>query len=271
MRPYFIVMCMPVVDTPTSPVDVVVLTAGGVFAEAVINALAARYSRLAIVEEDRETFAELFSRWMRLRGFRRALGQAAFGPLQRIAAYRARARRAEILADAKLDQLPNLQLPRFRIGTVNSAACRTELERLAPRVVLVVGTRMIRRATLTCIAAPFINYHAGLTPCYRGQNGGYWALASGDTDHAGVTVHLVDAGVDTGAPLYSARFTAGSQDTVATFHYLQLVVAVPLILQAVDDALAGRLQPVAMNGGSRQWFHPTAVEYLRNGLRRGVW
>ena len=30
------------------------------------------------------------------------------------------------------------------------------------------------------------------------MNGGYWALATGDVGNFGTTVHLVDAGVDTG-------------------------------------------------------------------------
>ena len=266
-------MSSTVVDTPSSHDEhqIVVLTAGGVFAEVIINALAARYGSLAVIQENREPFFEIFRRWCRLRGVRRALGQAAFVPLQRLAALHARGRRAEILADAELDSTPNLTITRIKVSSVNSDACRTALQHLAPRVALVVGTRMIREPTLSCVNAAFINYHAGFNPRYRGQYGGYWALAQGDARHAGVTVHLVDAGVDTGAPLYSARFAPGERDSVATFHYLQVVVAVPLIMRAMEDALANRLAAQAVDGPSQQWFHPTAAEYLRNGLRRGVW
>ena len=57
---------------------------------------------------------------------------------------------------------------------------------------------------------PVLNYHAGITPKYRGMNGGYWALATGDAGNFGATVHLVDAGVDTGGVLHQVRGRPGT-------------------------------------------------------------
>ncbi len=75
-------------------------------------------------------------------------------------------------------------------------------------MVLVVGTRIISRKVLVAVAAPFINYHDGITPKYRGIHGGYWASAQSDLANFGVTVHLVDPGIDTGEVLYQARLQA---------------------------------------------------------------
>jgi hypothetical protein len=46
---------------------------------------------------------------------------------------------------------------------------------------------------------------------------------------------------------------------------LQLAAGLPLLVQAVREALAGtlRLQP-APEGTSRLWSHPTLAEYLRH-------
>jgi len=71
--------------------------------------------------------------------------------------------------------------------------------------VAVYGTRILKPVTLKCASAPFINYHAGINPKYRGQHPGYWPLAQGDEENAGVTVHLVDEGVDMGSVLYQAQ------------------------------------------------------------------
>jgi methionyl-tRNA formyltransferase len=71
------------------------------------------------------------------------------------------------------------------IGSVNSAACREALSELRPDLVVVYGTRIIKRDTLASVAVPFINYHAGVNPKYRGQNGAYWARSNADPDHAG--------------------------------------------------------------------------------------
>ena len=47
--------------------------------------------------------------------------------------------------------------------------------------------------------------------------------------------------------------------------------AIPILKQAVSDALAGRLSDIAPPPGKSQlWTHPTACEYLRNRIKWGV-
>ena len=92
-------------------------------------------------------------------------------------------------------------------------------------------------ALVISLAAPFINYHAGITPKYRGVHGGYWAKAEGDPGNFGITVHLIDKGIDTGEVLYQARLASTAEDNYSTFPYLQLVAALPLLERAADDAL----------------------------------
>ncbi len=142
---------------------------------------------------------------------------------------------------------------------------------LKPDVVLVIGTRIIGTETLESISVPVINFHSGINPKYCGQAGGYWALACGDPENAGVTVHLVDEGVDTGAVLYQARFTAGPKDNFITYFYIQAAIARPLAIKAVEDALSGKLRPVKVDLPSQQFYHPTLWFYLRTAWTRGVW
>ena len=249
---------------------IVVLSAGGVFAEVLIDALVIRFGHVVVLEEERESVRAIFRRWVKLRGWSRATGQLAFGPIQRFMAFRARHRRSEILASASLNPTRYVSVPRRPIGNVNSEICRRALRELDPKVVFVVGTRL-RGPTLACIDAPFINYHAGINPQYRGQYGGYWAYSNDDDANAGVTVHLIDEGVDTGGVLYTAPIKRTVRDNVATYHYLQIVAAIPIVLRAVEDAVTGKLAPQKLDQPSWQWFHPTAWEYLANGFRRGVW
>ena len=143
--------------------------------------------------------------------------------------------------------------------------------RTPPDVVVVYGTRIIKRQTLQCTSAPFINYHAGINPKYRGQNGAYWARSQRDPAHAGVTVHLVDEGVDTGDVLYQATTEFSFADNIATYQHRQMATALPLLIRAIEEALAGRLSPRRVNLPSRQWFHPTLWSYVHTGVLKGVW
>jgi hypothetical protein len=248
-----------------------VLIAGGALANMLVNGLARHFGPISVLKEEPEPKLSILRRRARLIGWTEALGQAAFGLLQKLVARRSAARLTTIWAEHGLDPRPGPDLEVRAIGSVNSEACRAALRELDPRVVIVYGTRIIRRDTLASVPAPFINYHAGVNPKYRGQNGAYWARSNRDDVHAGVTVHLVDEGVDTGDVLYQARTGFAPADNIATYQHVQMATALPLVIQAAEDALAGRLAPRRVELPSRQWFHPTLWGYVLTGVARGVW
>ena len=105
----------------------------------------------------------------------------------------------------------------------------------------------------------------------RDQHGAYWARVAGDAAHAGLTVHLVDDGVDTGAVLYQTVSEFTPRDNITTYQYRQMVDAIPLVIRAAEDALAGRLAPKRVELASKQWFLPTLWGYCFTGLHKGVW
>ncbi len=249
---------------------IVLLTAQGTLAQIIINGLTQRLGPLTVISEMSETRSEIFRRRMRLLGIVPALGQVALTFALRLD--RRRRRKLEAVWQKhglKPDADPAIAV--HRVPSVNSRECRDLLRTLAPDVVAVYGTRLLARATLGAVPAPFINYHAGITPKYRGQDPGYWALATGDAEHAGVTIHLVDEGVDTGAVLYQAQVAFGPEDTLATYQHVQAATALPLFARAIEDALAHRLRTVTVDLPSMKWFPPTLWTYVRIGLTRGVW
>jgi folate-dependent phosphoribosylglycinamide formyltransferase PurN len=237
----------------------------------VINALAKHFGPVTIIAEDRESKLALISKRMRRQGVITVLGQIGFVLFQKILARRAGPRIKEIVAEHGLEPDPNAACEILPVRSVNSMACRAALAMLKPDVVLVIGTRIIGKTTLQSITAPMINFHSGINPKYRGQAGGYWALASGDPDNAGVTVHLVDEGVDTGAVLYQARFSATPQDNFITYFYIQAGTARPLVIKAIEDALSGQLRPEKVDLPSQQFYHPTLWQYLWTAWAKGVW
>ncbi len=249
---------------------VVLLTAGGTLANIVANGLAARLGPITLIEEEPEGKAHVIRRRARLQGWATALGQIAFGLAQRLL-WPNKARLSAIWTTHGLDPSLPSGLTVHRVPSVNSPECRALLAGLNPAVVAVYGTRILKPATLASVAAPFINYHAGINPKYRGQHPGYWALAEGDAANAGVTIHLVDEGVDTGSVLYQTRVTFAPEDTIASYQHVQAAHALPLFARAIEDAKAGRLQPRPVDLPSRQYFPPTLWGYLATGITRGVW
>jgi len=253
------------------PKRIAVLIAGGPLANMLVNGLFRHLGPVLVLKEEPEPKLAIVRRRARLTGWPQALGQAAFGFLQKAIARRSRRRLAAIWQRHRLDPELDPAIAVREIGSINSEACREALRTLDPQVVVVYGTRIIKPATLACVRAPFINYHAGVNPKYRGQNGAYWARSNRDPDHAGVTVHLVDEGVDTGEVLHQARTEFAAGDNITTYQHRQMATALPLVVRAVEEALESRLAPRRVALPSRQWFHPTLWGYLHTGLVRGVW
>jgi methionyl-tRNA formyltransferase len=224
-----------------------------------------------VVIEDRIGPRAMMAARARRLGWPTVAGQAVFRIavmplLERLS----RRRRQSIIEAAGLAETRPGEGHITRVPSVNDPATVAALRELAPHVVVVGGTRIISASVLDTVPSTFLNMHAGITPRYRGVHGGYWALASGDPEHCGVTVHVLDPGIDTGDIIAQARIQPTSEDTFVTYPSLQLVAGLPLLVDAVRAALDGRLEPSPATGPSRQWYHPTAWRYLYAWLRTGV-
>jgi folate-dependent phosphoribosylglycinamide formyltransferase PurN len=255
----------------TRPTDVVLLTAGNDIGRITARRLAAAFPGFTIIVERPVTRLALLRGRLRRLGLAQVAGQVAFIGLARMLQYTSRRRIAEILRQHRMEPRWPDACERIDVPSVNSPECIAAVTRLNPRVILLLGTRIVDRKTLAAIPVPLVNYHAGITPKYRGIHGGYWAKAEGDLANFGVTVHMVDPGIDTGAVLYQARLTPSTDDNYTTFPYLQLAAALPLLEQAARDAIAGKLTPQPVDLPSRLWSHPTIWRYLAAGLRNGAW
>lgn len=247
------------------------LIASGPMGWCVADAMARRFDGLMVIAEEPESKLTIVRRRIRLRGWFEALGQVGCGLLLRGLEPLAARRREELCSQLDLRPRPDAGLDVCRVPSVNSEACRVLLRELAPAVVAVYGTRIIAPATLASVAVPFINYHAGINPKYRGQHPAYWALCNGDPENAGVTVHLVDKGVDTGAVLYQSTVKFSPGDTIQTYQWAQLPAGTALLARAIEDALAHRLSPYRVELPDAQYFPPTLWRYLWNGVSKRVW
>ena len=219
-----------------------------------------------IVEKTFSKKKQLEKRIKRL-GFWRAAGQAAFMlmiyPLLKIFSQK---RKKEIIDNYQLDVGP-LPAEIFReVNSLNSEESRKLLQTINPDLVIVNGTRIISKKTLECITAPFINIHVGITPLFRGVHGGYWAMASGKKDLFGVTIHYVDAGVDTGGIIEQVLVNPLSKDNFYTYPYLKYGATMPVLKKIVEKFMSGEKPPIknSLVKESALWYHPTIFQWLKN-------
>jgi len=86
-----------------------------------------------------------------------------------------------------------------RAEHVNAPEVLDIVRRLAPDIVAVFGTSLIRPPLLGQGRLGMLNLHGGLSPDYRGADCTFWALYNGEPKQIGCTLHFINAGIDTGA------------------------------------------------------------------------
>lgn len=238
----------------------------------VIASALGHYFETCVVLERPPSIVQQLKFRFRLFGWRRACGQILFHLASPVLALPQKRRRRQLRE--KLNRRLEAFIPHAVVDSINSAQARAALRMISPDVMVLSGTRIVGNRTLSTVPMT-INMHAGITPKYRGVHGGYWASVEGDLGNVGVTIHKVDQGVDTGDVIVQARVVPSTEDGFYTLPLLQLDAGVAPLVDAVRQLLthgADSLQSRSTLGSdSRQWFHPTLYEYLRNGLVRGVW
>ena len=248
--------------------SVLLLGVDGETTRIVYNRLAQEFGPFPVIIEQPVQRSTLLRLRVRKLGLRRVASQIAFMLIVRpIISRRGKGRIERIKSEQRLDASPIPAQHVSRVKSVNSPETTTLIARADPKVIVVNGTRIISRKVLGNTRAAFINTHAGITPKYRGAHGGYWALYNNDPGHCGVTVHIVDPGIDTGDIVGQALIRPAREDSFVTYPYLQLAAALPILYNAVCSALTGTLQATPGAGPSATWYHPGILQYLAGRLR----
>jgi len=140
-----------------------------------------------------------------------------------------------VIAAATRKGLPIARQPR-RTGI---ASFVSYLRSLAPDVFVVWSySMMIPQAVLDIPPLGTVNVHTGLLPEYRGGHVLQWALLNGERE-TGVTLHYMDAGVDTGPVIAERRFPIAAEDDA---------LSVKEALKATGSALLREWWPRIANG-----------------------
>lgn len=141
-----------------------------------------------------------------------------------------------------------LGVPTFIVNHRDEGALLAVLRKLAPDWALLAGYKRLvgpgfleffRDAELGF--SRVLNVHPSLLPAYPGLGGYERAFADG-VKVTGVTVHLVDQGLDTGRAVLQEAFERKEGDTLAEFVARAQKIEHKLYAQALDLAAAGKIR-----------------------------
>lgn len=156
--------------------------------------------------------------------------------------------------------------------TLRSAAAQAELAALAPDVIVVAAYGLILPQTVLDLPRHgCVNVHGSLLPRHRGAAPIAAAILAGDTE-AGITMMLMDAGVDTGPMLASAAIPLAPDDTTSSLTVKLAHLGADLLLHTLPGWLSGDIAPqpqleagatyaprITKEAGQIDWTEPAVV------------
>lgn len=114
-----------------------------------------------------------------------------------------------------------LGLPKERIfneGELDNGACLRRIKALRPDVILTVFWGFILKPELINVAPKgCINFHCSFLPYNRGKNPNIWPIVEGTP--AGVTLHCIDKGIDSGDIIAQRKVDIEPIDTAESLYY----------------------------------------------------
>jgi methionyl-tRNA formyltransferase len=141
------------------------------------------------------------------------------------------------------DTATALGLPVLQPVNPNSPEVLSQIAGWQPDLLVVAAYgRILRPPLLSLPPRGCLNVHASLLPRWRGASPIQAAILAGDTQ-TGVTIMLMDAGMDTGPILAQQSQPITDSDTAGTVSVRLAQQGAHLLLAALPEYLSGRLQP----------------------------
>lgn len=139
------------------------------------------------------------------------------------------------------DAIRRLFAPAVRVYECPSAPAESLLAELRQERldlgVLAWWPYVIKRPLLELPRLGFLNFHPSYLPFNRGKSPNFWSLVEGTP--FGVTLHWIDAGVDTGEIAYQRLIPATWEDTGGSLYARGHKEIVELFAEKLDEIWAG--------------------------------
>jgi len=154
-------------------------------------------------------------------------------------------------------------VPAYEPASPNDPAFVEAMRKLNPDLVIAAGYILIlKEEILTVPHLLAANFHASLLPDYRGKHPVFWALRNGEK-WAGLTVHAMDPGIDTGDILYQVKVRTHLNDTVAALYDRIMDRSETLVGRLIADASAGNIVRRPQPQGEGAYFSSTTEDDFR--------
>ena len=146
---------------------------------------------------------------------------------------------------------------RLEPGRLNTDQTCRFLKSAGVNTLVVYGTNLVKEPLLSQWSDCMINLHLGLSPYYRGTATNFYPLLNEEPEYVGATIHLLDAGIDSGPIFKHVRPVITADDGPHTIGCKAIQVGIEAMIEVLKRWERLAAVPVP------QWQTPNAKLYLR--------
>lgn len=158
------------------------------------------------------------------------------------------------------------------VDSARGAATASLLAGLRPDVILQNGAGLLGSEVFEIPPLGTWNLHHGYLPAIRGGDSLLWALLENRPDWIGCSLHLIDAGIDTGGVLERARIVAADQEHPGRIFARMTRVGIDMLTSRLRHVREGGLPtPLSLDGEPRGVYRSFVNgRQLQSVLQRSV-
>ena len=143
-----------------------------------------------------------------------------------------------------------------KVRNASGLQCLSILKSLAPELLIVFGTSILKPKVLSIARRYTLNIHGGIVPKYRNVHSDFWAVSKKDFKNIGTSIIHLDPGIDTGDIAMQGFLKVRPGDTLFSIKKKNLELSLQLITQAIELAKTGSL-PKTQQSTLIDGFHKT--------------
>jgi methionyl-tRNA formyltransferase len=190
------------------------------------------------------------ARWNKVRrlGLWTTLEVLSSAPIASIIQGEFSARTRKLLTDLPRPTADLAKVPTVTVHSINGRDAAAAIKELEPDVLIQAGAGILKQRIFSIPRITTLNLHHGIAPLIKGMNSIHWGLYENRPEWIGSTVHEIDEGIDTGAPLAYAPV-----DVLPGDEFPELFV------RATEQGVAAMLHVIERLANGERWQEPLPV------------
>lgn len=127
---------------------------------------------------------------------------------------------------------------------INSDGALDILRAIKPDLIVVIGTRKIKKDIYTQSKLGAINMHSGVLPYYRGADTEFWALVNGEREKIGVSINFIGEKLDMGDIILTAGQEVSAVDNHKTLRMKNIILGAAKMVEAINLVESGNYKRI---------------------------